>query len=221
MPFLELEAFKDMVQIIGLTLVCQKHLEKSQAGLCKAILKCDLGRTHPPDSSRNTVWVETSVSGFASVLQCCCTSQVPSCHMLGLATCTCSFMPWRQHASRLRIRSYNIKDTPKCEYTEEKPRCRATGAPKGIQRRHKPNCKAVWMQMGNLPSAMWTWPGGQGSHSFNHVDVTSPYSLDGNELLVSGLQLYSQPEDTFEVYSLVSTKTLKNSAGARSTTIES
>lgn len=84
-----------------------------------------------------------------------------------------------------------------------------------------PNCKAVWMQTGNLPSAMWTWPGGQGSHSFHHVDVTSPYSLDGNELLVSGLQLYSQPEDTFEVYSLVSTKTWKNAAGARSTTIES
>ena len=84
-----------------------------------------------------------------------------------------------------------------------------------------PKCKAVWMQMGNLPSAMWTWPGGQGSHSLNHINMTSAYSLHGNEIEVSGLQPSSQPEDTFEVYSLVSTKTWRKPAGARSATTES
>lgn len=43
--------------------------------------------------------------------------------------------------------------------------------------------------------------GGQGSHSINHVNVTSPYGLVGNEIQVSGPQPPSQPEGTFEAYS--------------------
>lgn len=94
--------------------------KKSQLALCRAIPKCDLGRAHSWNSSQNTVRVETSVSVLLSaVAERPNTSQVPSCHVLGLATCTCSFMLWRQHTSRLRISSYNITNTPKCEYTEE------------------------------------------------------------------------------------------------------
>jgi len=68
---MELEGFKDMALIMELILVCQKHLEKSQLVLCKAITKCDLEKSSLPGLLPTQGMGETT-SVFAWFLQCCC-----------------------------------------------------------------------------------------------------------------------------------------------------
>lgn len=71
MTFLELEAFNDVVLIMELILVCQKHVEKSQLALCKAIPRCDLGKSSVPGQlPEHGTGKATPV--FAWFHQCCC-----------------------------------------------------------------------------------------------------------------------------------------------------
>lgn len=169
-----------------LILACQRHLEKSQLALCQAIPKWfEKELNSPQHSSQNTGWVRLHqfLPCSFSVLQGR-KWQLPSAlkPCVQLATSNCSFMRWGHHTSRLRISSYTITDTPKCEYAEEWPHCRATGAPNIIQRRPMSECKAGGCRWTTCLQLCGLGQGGQGPHSFNCVNVPSAYSLDAKEL---------------------------------------